>query len=157
MFLENNINYVKNLYGEKKEITEDYDKDLLAICNNWIFVGKKNWNTLSFKEIPYDKPSIGNLRWKELVLAEDNNKIYEAYYFGKSPIQKVCNEQLGSFYPQSEDCLYLNIWLNSKNSSTNKPALVFIHGGVLIQGLHVIQILMEIILLKNLKILFLYL
>ena len=127
--LENNINYVKNLYGENKEITGDYDKDLSATCNNGIFVGKKNGNVLSFKGIPYAKPPIGNLRWKEPVLAEDNNKIYEAYYFGKSPIQKVSNEQLGSFYPQSEDCLYLNIWVNNKDSSTNKPVLVFIHGG----------------------------
>jgi len=37
--------------------------------------------------------------------------------------------ELGSFYPKSEDCLYLNIWVNSKDSSKNKPVLVLIHEG----------------------------
>ena len=48
--LENNINYVKNLYGENKEITGDYDKDLSAICNNGIFVGKKMETSSLLKE-----------------------------------------------------------------------------------------------------------
>ena len=121
--------YMKNLYGENKEITGEYDKDLSITCNNGIFVGKKNGNILSFKGVPYAKPPIGELRWKEPVLAEDNSKIYEAYYYGKSPIQNEMNEQLGSFYPQSEDCLYLNIWLNTKDSSKGKTVMVFIHGG----------------------------
>ena len=121
--------YMKDLYGKNKEIIGDYDKDLSITCNNGIFVGKKKGNVLSFKGIPYAKPPIGNLRWKDPVLAEDNNKVYEAYYFGKSPIQNEMNEQLGSFYPQSEDCLYLNVWLNTKDSSTGKTVMVFIHGG----------------------------
>ena len=98
--MEEKKKYIKNLYGENKEITGEYDKDLSITCNNGIFVGKKNGSVLSFKGIPYAKPPIGNLRWKEPVLAEDNNKVYEAYFFGKSPIQNEVNGQLGSFYPQ---------------------------------------------------------
>lgn len=120
---------MKNLYGENKEIIGEYDKDLSITCNNGIFVGKKNGNVISFKGVPYAKPPIGDLRWKEPVLAEDNNKVYEAYYYGKSPIQNEMNGQLGSFYPQGEDCLYLNIWLNTKDSSKGKTVMVFIHGG----------------------------
>ena len=120
---------MKNLYGENKEITGEYDQDLSITCNNGIFVGKKDGNVLSFKGIPYAKPPIGDLRWKEPVLAEDNSKVYEAYYYGKSPIQNEMNGQLGSFYPQSEDCLYLNVWLNTKDSSKGKTVMVFIHGG----------------------------
>ena len=37
--------------------------------------------------------------------------------------------QIGSYYPQSEDCLYLNIWVNSKDTSQEKTVLVYIHGG----------------------------
>lgn len=116
----------ENLYGENKEIKGEYDKVLSVTCNNGVFVGKKKENVLSFKWIPYAKPPVGELRWKEPVLAEDNTKVYKAYYFGKSPIQKEMNEQLGSFYPQSEDCLYLNVWLNTKYSSKGKTVMVFI-------------------------------
>jgi len=126
--------YMKNLYGENKEIIGDYDRNLSIACNNGIFVGKKKGNVLSFKGIPYAKPPIGNLRWKDPVLAEDNNKVYEAYYFGKSPLQIEMNEHLGSFYPQSEDCLHLNVWLNTKDSSTGKTVMVFIHGGAFTSG-----------------------
>ena len=122
-------NYMKNLYGMNKEITGDYDKSLSITCNNGIFVGIKVNDVLSFKGIPFAKPPINELRWKDPILAEDSDKVYEAYYFGKSPIQREIKNQLGGFYPKSEDCLYLNIWLNTKDTSTNKPVMVFIHGG----------------------------
>ena len=127
--IEEKKKYMKNLYVENKEIAGEYDKDLSIACNNGIFVGKKNGNVLSFKGVPYAKPPIGNLRWKEPVPVEDNNKVYEAYYYGKAPIQNEVNGLIGSFYLQSEDCLYLNIWLNTNNSSKEKEVMVFIHGG----------------------------
>ena len=120
---------MKSIYGENKEITGDYDKTLSITCNNGIFVGKKEDDVISFKGIPFAKPPIGELRWKEPVLAEDSDKVYEAYYFGKSPIQNEHKTQIGSYYPQSEDCLYLNVWMNSKDTSQEKAVLVFIHGG----------------------------
>lgn len=120
---------MQNLYGENKEITGDYDKSLSITCNNGIFVGKKKEDILSFKGIPFAKPPVDDLRWKAPILAEDSNKIYEAYYFGKAPIQGKNTMQLGAYYPQSEDCLYLNIWLNTKDTSKNKPVMVYIHGG----------------------------
>ena len=120
---------MKSIYGENKEITDNYDKSLSIACNNGIFVGKKEGDVISFKGIPFAKPPIGKLRWKEPILAEDNDKVYEAYYFGKSPIQKEYKTQIGSYYPQSEDCLYLNVWMNSKDTSQEKTVLVYIHGG----------------------------
>ena len=120
---------MQNLYGENKEITGDYDKSLSITCNNGIFVGKKVEDVLSFKGIPFAKPPVGDLRWKAPILAEDSSKIYEAYYFGKAPIQGKNTYQLGAYYPQGEDCLYLNIWLNTKDTSKNKPVMVYIHGG----------------------------
>ena len=91
-------------------------------------------NVLSFKGIPYAKPPIDDLRWKDPILAEDSDKVYEAYYFGESPLQREYKTQYGSYYPKSENCLYLNVWVNTKDSSTNKPVLVFIHGGNYIGG-----------------------
>ena len=79
--------FMQSLYGENKEITGEYDKSLSITCNNGVFVGKKTEDVLSFKGIPYAKQPVGELRWKAPILAEDSSKIYEAYYFGKSPLQ----------------------------------------------------------------------
>lgn len=120
---------MNNLYGENKEITEEYDKSLSVEWNNGIFVGKLKENVISFKGIPYAKPPIDELRWKSPVPAEDSNKVYQAYFYGKAPIQKEFPFSQGSYYPQGEDCLYLNIWANKNDKSENKPIIVFIHGG----------------------------
>ena len=120
---------INNMFGENKEITGEYDSNLSVACNNGIFVGIRKNDVLSFKGIPYAKPPIGNLRWKRPILLENSNKVFQAYYFGKSPIQTEIESELGSYYPQSEDCLKLNIWLNTKNESTDKTVMVFIHGG----------------------------
>ncbi|MBQ9046993.1 MAG: carboxylesterase family protein, partial [Solobacterium sp.] len=33
------------------------------------------------------------------------------------------------FYPQNEDCQYLNIWTQSLNKDAKKPVMVWLHGG----------------------------
>ena len=132
---DKNKKLMNDLYGENKEIKDkNYDTSLSIECNNGIFVGTKKGDVISFKGVPYAKPPIGNLRWKNPELPEDSNKIYQAYYFGKSPIQIDWEAILSSYYPQSEDCLYLNIWVNSKDTSTQKAILVFIHGGAYSSG-----------------------
>ena len=125
---------IADLIGENKIITGEYAKNLSVTCNNGIFVGLQKDNVLSFKGIPYAKPPVGNLRWKEPIIAEDNNTVFEAYYFGKSPIQTETPSELGSYYSQSEDCLTLNIWLNTQDASKNKTVMVFIHGGAYAWG-----------------------
>ena len=39
---------MEKLYGENKEITGDYNKDLSVTCNNGIFVGTKKEDVISF-------------------------------------------------------------------------------------------------------------
>ena len=120
---------MQELYGQNNEITSEYNTNLSAVCNNGIFVGKESNGVVAFKGIPYAEQPIGNLRWKEPVPAEDSEKIYEAYYFGKSPIQSKWVSEVASYYEQGEDCLYLNVWTNGNNSSKDKTVMVFFHGG----------------------------
>lgn len=120
---------IRNLYGENREITSTYDEKSAAICSNGTFVGKVDDGVISFKGIPYAEQPVNTLRWKAPVETTDSHKVYEAFYFGKSPIQTEWPTEVASYYEQGEDCLYLNIWSNTNNTDSKKPVMVFIHGG----------------------------
>lgn len=120
---------VAGMYGENHEISGSYDEMFAAVCSNGTFVGQNVDGVTAYKGIPYAKAPIGELRWKPTVPAEDGGGTYEAYYFGPSPIQTEWPSEPGSYYPQSEDCLYLNVWTNSSNKAADKPVMVFFHGG----------------------------
>lgn len=120
---------MQDLYRENKEITVEYDESLAVKCNNGTFVGKEESGVLAFKGVPYAEQPVDELRWKIAEPAADNDGVYEAYYYGKSPIQSEWASEVGSYYEQGEDCLDLNIWTNTKNTSANKTVMVFFHGG----------------------------
>ena len=120
---------VTSLYGVNHQIEGSYDEEHAVKCGNGTFVGLAEDGVVSFKGIPYAEPPVGDLRWKAPVHAEDSSGIFEAYYFGCSPIQTEWPSEPGSYYPQSEDCLKLNVWANERNDSENKPVMVFFHGG----------------------------
>ena len=121
---------MKALYGENKKIADgNYDKSLAVKCKNGTFVGKKSGDVIAYKGIPFvGKQPVGGLRWKAPVDCVPDDDVYEAYYIGKAPRQGESAGQVGSFYPQSEECLYLNIWA-AADSGKKKPVMVWIHGG----------------------------
>ena len=120
---------VAGLYGENHAVTCAVDRNLAVKCSNGTFVGLMQDEVISYKGIPYAEPPTGELRWKPPIPAKDDDGTYEAYYFGCSPIQTEWVSEPGSYYPQSEDCLTLNVWTNSGNTLRNKPVMVFFHGG----------------------------
>lgn len=120
--------YTPPEYQENQVITSDYDYSLAATCSNGTFVGQKDEDVISYKGIPYAKQPVGELRWKKAEYPDDSNEVYEAYYYGKSPIQTEWPSETGSYYEQGEDCLYLNVW-TADNNLKNKPVMVFLHGG----------------------------
>ncbi len=73
--------------GENRRITGDYDETMAVSCKNGVFVGPEEDSVLSFKGIPYAEPPVGALRRKPPVDAAESDGVYEAYYFGTSPIQ----------------------------------------------------------------------
>ena len=118
-----------SLYGVNREITGACEERLAAACRNGTFVGKEKDGVLCFKGIPYAEPPVGALRWKRPVPARSRKGVYEAYYYGHSPIQTKWPSETGSYYPQSEDCLTLNLWTSRRQTGTPKPVIVFFHGG----------------------------
>ncbi len=101
--------------------------------------------------IPYAKPPVGELRWKEPQEPDSWEGVMECNEFAPMSMQARNSELMNSLTtivgyhnykvslndnfkePVSEDSLYLNIWKPSGNVE-NAPVLVFIHGGSLMTG-----------------------
>jgi para-nitrobenzyl esterase len=88
-----------------------------------------------FKGIPYAEPPVGDLRWMPPRSVKKWNGIREAKNFGAIAPQTVM--PLGPFgqfpQPQSEDCLFLNIWTPGLDND-RRPVMVWIHGGAFTIG-----------------------
>lgn len=130
MKIDSNVKKViRGCYGINSLISGSYDKSTAAKCKNGIFVGKKAGILTEYKGIPFAKPPIGNLRWKKPEPVECDTAVFEAFYNGKTPIQTEWPSERASYYPQGEDCLYLNIWTSDSVQKKDKTVMVFFHGG----------------------------
>lgn len=87
-----------------------------------------------FKGIPYAKPPIGNLRWREPVPADSWNGVYVADTYKAMPPQETRTIPGHDKPLTSEDCLYLNILTPATSAEDNLPVMVWIHGGGFITG-----------------------
>jgi para-nitrobenzyl esterase len=94
-----------------------------------------------FKGIPYAASPVGDLRWRAPQPSVAWEGVRRADKFG--PISPQIIPVKGSFYHsefylkeeiQSEDCLYLNVWTQAKESTERRPVMVWFHGGGLIEG-----------------------
>ncbi len=85
----------------------------------------------SFRGIPFAKPPVGDLRWKEPQAVVPWSGIRKADHFGSSPMQKPIYGDMRFRSPGiSEDCLYLNVWRPQTAGSASKlPVLVYFYGG----------------------------
>ena len=120
---------IRAAWGRNRPVSEPFDPALAAKCTNGIFVGIRKDGVLAFRGIPYACPPVGELRWKKPVTAPDGDGVYEAKYNGRTPIQTEWPTERASYYPQGEDCLYLNVWSATDRQTEGKAVMVFIHGG----------------------------
>lgn len=115
------------------EITGDYDKAHAVKCVNGTFVGTEEHGVASWLGIPYAKPPVGERRFKAPEYVDESDRVFEAKYYGKCAIESDgypdCVQKL-----HSEDCLYLNIWVNEDDKTEKKPVMVWIHGGAYVVG-----------------------
>ena len=116
-------------YHPNRPITGEFDRDCAVKCLNGTFVGKDNEGVVAFRGIPFAQPPVGKLRWKDPVPVERSDGVFEAFYNAPSAIQTKLESERASFYHQSEDCLYLNVWTAKGFFSQKRPVMVFIHGG----------------------------
>jgi carboxylesterase type B len=84
----------------------------------------------SYRGIPYAQPPVGDLRWAAPQTLPRWTGTLEATAFGA-----VCPQE-GASQPESEDCLFLNVWTPQSAVARDKrlPVMVFIHGGAFVYG-----------------------
>ena len=105
-----------------------------------------------FAGIPFAKPPVGDLRWKEPQELEPWDGVLAADHFAPMAMQvefsRFANFLVNLYAhskndrtfkgPMSEDCLYLNVWRPSNIAAgvggEKLPVLVYIHGGSLTSG-----------------------
>jgi para-nitrobenzyl esterase len=84
--------------------------------------------TLVFRGIPYAAPPVGPLRWKAPAAPIAWSGVKDASHYGAAcPQGSEHKEPWAQVGPQSEDCLFLNVW-RPKRTGTY-PVMVFLHGG----------------------------
>ncbi|MCQ2374232.1 MAG: carboxylesterase family protein [Phascolarctobacterium sp.] len=123
---------------EYKEVTfnaehqGDYDAKLGVKTATGTYLGKKGKKVVEYLGITYAKAE----RWQAPVPVPESDKVYEAFKYGPCCLQN--NELQFSplkDFPQSEDCLTLNVICPAKLPKNKKlPVLVSLHGGDLAYG-----------------------
>ena len=88
----------------------------------------------SFLGIPYAKPPVAALRWKEPQKPEPWMGVRPAKEFGGRCAQ-LASAVLMNAASDTEDCLYLNVWTPSSATASSKlPVMFWIHGGGNVNG-----------------------
>ena len=96
-----------------------------------------NPDIVAFKGVPYAAPPVGDLRWKppRPVVAWDG--VRDATASGPICMQTgpawIRAPNAGEDDPESEDCLFLNIWA-PRETREPLPVMVWIHGGGFFNG-----------------------
>ena len=78
---------------------------------------------LAFKGIPFAAAPVGELRWRPPAPVEAWEGVREATAPGS-----ICMQHGAQQAPQSEDCLFLNVWAPAA-AAEPLPVMVWIHGG----------------------------
>jgi para-nitrobenzyl esterase len=88
-----------------------------------------------YKGIPYGEPPTGDLRFRPPVAKKPWEGVLEAKEYGPFAFQgyTALEEYFGKLEPESEDCLYLNIWTPAVDQG-KRPVMFWIHGGAFITG-----------------------
>ncbi|XP_075770253.1 acetylcholinesterase-like [Pelodiscus sinensis] len=93
----------------------------------------------AFLGVPYAQPPVGPLRFQKPLPHQPWSDVLEATSFGHAcPQPPLTDSPQAEIYtpktPQSEDCLFLNLWVPYPQPNGTAPVFVWIHGGGFYMG-----------------------
>ncbi|KDP08963.1 hypothetical protein MAV101_02510 [Mycobacterium avium subsp. hominissuis 101] len=95
--------------------------------------GAEDGGVYRFLGMPYAAPPVGDLRWAPPAPPASWAGVRDATRYGNAAIQTV-DTGFDPGAPQSEDCLYLNVWTSTLDVGARRPVMVWIHGGGFLNG-----------------------
>jgi carboxylesterase type B len=121
-----------------------------GVTSTATIAGAGSFTVDAYLGIPYAVPPVGPLRWQHSTLLEGSAPLAATAYGSSCPQSTVASTASSASTPsgsqctaggrvlgagQSEDCLYLNIWVpRGTAAGTQLPVMAFIHGGAFYQG-----------------------
>ncbi len=109
----------------------------IATCRSGKLEGQARDGVHVFRGIPFATPPVGAKRWRAPEREARWSGVKFAHTVGNaSPQNPLALDALAAFKidePQSEDCLYLNVWTPGIDGA-QRPVMVWIHGGAFTIG-----------------------
>lgn len=122
-------------------------RDTVAVTGGVVLASIESSGRLRvFKAIPFAAPPTGSLRWKapQAVVPWPGVRRADSYaagcMTGERPYALPSSILYQDSEPQSEDCLYLNVWAGAQaaesgaTQAAKRPVMVLVHGGGLMLG-----------------------
>ncbi len=85
--------------------------------------------TNAYLGLPYAETTAGENRWRVPIPLKNWESLFNGTAFGPA-----CPQAANPSYPQSEDCLSINVWTPGTKSDKPREVLVFIYGGAFVFG-----------------------